>query len=501
MNFTKDDLKKVIRNHNKQLKKERISLAGDSTTLLAKVKAIYSIKKSGANKYTFTHTARKRIKYEVEQGTDARKAQDTKFKKQQDEKKSNALTRKKLKVAKKKADSDKRVAEIKQIRKTAQQKIKIAKELKLKNKVSKKPKPTKLLKSRRTDKIINNIKIKPKLAKINPKLKESLQKKKQSVKDIKFFNKIGNKQIKKKLNITKKDDDYDITWTFSDKNIKKLQLARDSVEPDQLRLNLFYKNKGAEPGIATTYLKQMLIQLISDGDIKRTETITATLPLMNALDDGNGTIGNIREFDDYRPLPPKIIKKIENTGKITLLDFKQIINGLLKNYIKLGFKLTKPLSTNFKTQNDNINIIGKVSDILKKGPKAGPKKALTNTITKYYKAPLKKKIKVKAPKPIAIGVSTPLTEQQGKERLRVAKEKDKKYNTRQTKNAIESIKNYIQEGSIKKSYYAKVGELKEDIKFLKFILVSKQKNIDYGGQSYITEIKKLFTNEKLKKFI
>ena len=133
MNFTKDDLKKVIRNHNKQLKKEKISMAGSVATLLSKVSAKYSIKKSGANKYTFTHK-RENIKYEVEQGTDARKAQDTKFKKQQDEKKSKALTRKNLKVAKKKADTDKIVAKTRQEeRKKTLQKIKIAKELKLKN--------------------------------------------------------------------------------------------------------------------------------------------------------------------------------------------------------------------------------------------------------------------------------------------------------------------------------------------------------------------------------
>ena len=228
-----------------------------------------------------------------------------------------------------------------------------------------KKKPIKMLKSNRSKKLTNKIKIIPKLAKINPKTKESLKKKKQSVKDIKFFNKIGNKNINKKLDIKKSVENWsdEITWTFKDKNIKNIELSRD--DDGQLRLDLFYKNKGAERGIATKYLKQILIQLISKGMVNKNETITGTLPLMNALDDGKGSVSNIREFDDYKPLPAKIKNKIETKGKITLTDFKQIINGLLKNYTKLGFKLTKPLSTNFKTQEDNINIMGKVSDILK----------------------------------------------------------------------------------------------------------------------------------------
>ena len=133
IDFTKDDLQKVIRNHNKALKKERISLAGKASTLLAKVKSKYSITKSGANKYTFTHK-RENIKYEVEIGTDTRKAQDTKFKKQQDEKKKKAIARKTIKVAKKKADINKLVAKTRQEeRRKTLQKIKIEKELKLKN--------------------------------------------------------------------------------------------------------------------------------------------------------------------------------------------------------------------------------------------------------------------------------------------------------------------------------------------------------------------------------
>ena len=362
-NLTLIDLRKILQNHNKTLKKKMFKLTGGRAKLLEIVKKNFKVRSKTDKVINIIHKGKQSSYILNLAGTTKRVAEDKKFKDKKDAKKIKAVQNKKKREAKK--EEERVIIKAKVLKdillKEMKKKVKNPKKIKvMKNKLTALERQSKMLKSNTTKKLTNKIKIMPKLAKINPKTKESLKKKKEVVK---FIKKNVYTGMKKKLDISRKTGGYnDITWTFKDKNIKNIELSRDN---GQLRLDMFYKNKGAERGIATKYLKQILRQLISKGDIDENETIEGTMPLMNALDDGKGKVNEIDYFDDYRPLPPKIKKKIETKGRITLADFKQIINGLFKNYSKLGFKLDLPLSKIFKEQIEAISLTGKVSDILK----------------------------------------------------------------------------------------------------------------------------------------
>ena len=116
--FTKDDLKKVINNHNKLLKKEKIKASGGVAVLKARVMKEYRLEKNTKTRAIFVQRVGSptgSIKYILNKvGGDKRTAEDKKFTEKKTAKKTKAAASKKKREEKKqKLLSDERIKTVK----------------------------------------------------------------------------------------------------------------------------------------------------------------------------------------------------------------------------------------------------------------------------------------------------------------------------------------------------------------------------------------------------
>ena len=113
--FTKDDLKKVINNHNKLLKKEKIKASGGVAVLKARVMKEYRLEKNTKTRAIFVHKKNMIKAYILNKvGGDKRTAEDKKFAEKKAAKKTKAAASKKKREEKKqKMLSDERIKTVK----------------------------------------------------------------------------------------------------------------------------------------------------------------------------------------------------------------------------------------------------------------------------------------------------------------------------------------------------------------------------------------------------
>ena len=172
------DLKKVIYNHNKILKKEKIKATGKEDVLLQRVKEVYKMKENKTDT-VFTHKKRKDITYTLNKtGTKERETEDSKFKSMTAAKKAKSAASKKKRDAKKaKMLSDERIKTIKALNTLK----------KLKGRKTK-PKATKKVAEKVVKEKPKSMKVKVKVNMIEPKKKTITIKKKKKAK--KFVSKL-----------------------------------------------------------------------------------------------------------------------------------------------------------------------------------------------------------------------------------------------------------------------------------------------------------------------
>tara|TARA_R110002074_G_scaffold210283_2_gene379490 strand:+ start:480 stop:1235 length:756 start_codon:yes stop_codon:yes gene_type:complete len=176
-NLTLIDLRKILQNHNKTLKKKMFKLTGGRAKLLEIVKKNFKVRSKTDKVINIIHKGKQSSYILNLAGTTKRVAEDKKFKDKQDAKKIKAVQNKKKREAKK--EEERVIIKAKVLKdillKEMKKKVKNPKKIKVtKNKLTALERQRKML-------FTNKIKIMPKLAKINPKTKESLKLKKQEI--------------------------------------------------------------------------------------------------------------------------------------------------------------------------------------------------------------------------------------------------------------------------------------------------------------------------------
>ena len=173
-NLTLTDLRKILHNHNKTLKKKMFKLTGSREKLLEIVKKNFKIRSKGDKVLNIIHLG-KQSSYILNISGEKRKAEDKKFKDKKDAKKKKAVINKAKREAKKKEDLEKERVKIK----AKVLKDILIKEMKKKNKNKKKIKivEKKLTALQRQLKMVSQTAKKPipdikPIVKIQPKIKK-----------------------------------------------------------------------------------------------------------------------------------------------------------------------------------------------------------------------------------------------------------------------------------------------------------------------------------------